>query len=802
MKLIECYIENFGKLSKMKVDFSDGLNCILGDNGSGKTTLSVFIKVMLFGMTDTKKVSLDENDRKRYMPWQGGTFGGSLTFEAGGKIYRVERSFGSKASDDTFALFDTELGRESSDFTKNLGEELFAIDADGFERTVFLSEKSLSPKSDNKTISAKLSDLVGCDGDIGVMDEALKLLDTQRKFYYKKGGSGEISEIKAKISALDEKIAVSTLAGERVKEAEKRIAELSQVLHQLRLEERLLSEERERAAVKVAEESYKEALRDMNVRLEKAEARRGEILKIFKGNPPTQEEIDIVLYKSNEAAGLREGLKNEESEEFVSLNGIFSGEDIPEKTERLAAALEREKNPDTASEKKRKSEIFSKRLPSYEEVKGTLDNYTKKEKKNYLPMCFGTALILIGAACAFINPLLLLISAVGAAVIILSAIKNTLGAKKDAERRRAEAVRFLSSVSKDGIFDSENPESALREMLALLSDESVAVDSESDILRGLVRDFNEDDGDIIASAARILEKYRRYTELCAVERYKAQSRENSKNRITALENEINSFIARFEPLGDEPLSKMRVLILEYSKLCEDIVTRRKDITNISSKQLIGEGDGASIRSTEQINERAALVSEKIRQTSQDITLAQRQCREDEDAFDLLDELTARRAELLDLYDTYTENLETVRLTEKFLGEAKDSMTAKYLGKTKAGFEKYAALISGEDGSYEMSTSFAVSKSEGAKTHPTEAYSRGVRDLFDLAARLALIDSLYENERPFIILDDPLTAFDDKRCEAAISIIKSLSKERQIIYFTCSSSRAAQVTEALDKSGKI
>ena len=144
MKLIECYIENFGKLSKMKVDFSDGLNCILGDNGSGKTTLSVFIKVMLFGMTDTKKVSLDENDRKRYMPWQGGTFGGSLTFEAGGKIYRVERSFGSKASDDTFALFDTELGRESSDFTKNLGEELFAIDADGFERTVFLSEKSLS----------------------------------------------------------------------------------------------------------------------------------------------------------------------------------------------------------------------------------------------------------------------------------------------------------------------------------------------------------------------------------------------------------------------------------------------------------------------------------------------------------------------------------------------------------------------------------------------------------------------------------------------------------------------------------
>lgn len=790
MKLIECYIENFGKLSKTKVDFSDGLNCILSDNGSGKTTLSVFIKVMLYGMTDTKKVSLDENDRKRYTPWQGGAFGGSLTFEAGGKIYRVERSFGSKASDDTFTLFDTELGRESSDFTKNLGEEIFGIDSDGFERTVFLSEKTLSPKSDNKTISAKLSDLVGCDGDIGVMDEALKLLDNQRKFYYKKGGSGEIAEIKAKISALDEKIAISISAGERVKEAEKKIAEASHVLNQLRLEERLLSEERERAAVQAAQSGYKETLRNMNERLEKAEARRGEILKIFKGTPPTQEELDVVLYKSNEAAGLRDGLKNDESEEFVILNGIFNKEDIPEKIERLTSLLEREKHPDIASEKKRKREIFSKRLPSCDEVKGALDDCTKEEQKNYLPACFGAALILIGAILAFINPLLLLISAVGAGALILSAVKNTLDAKKEAERKRAAAVKFISSVSKDGTFDSENPEPALREMLALLSNESSADYSDGDILRDFVRDFHEDESDIIASAARILEKYRRYTELCAVERYKEQTRKDAQNRIVLLEGEINTFISRFEPLGDEPLAKIRSLISEYARLSDEIVTRRRDITNISSKQLIGEREVQNVRSIEQINERAEQVGEKIRQVSQETTLAERQCRQDESTFDLLDELTAQRDELLELHATYTDNLETVKLTERFLGAAKDSMTAKYLGKTKSGFEKYAALISGEAGSYEMSTSFAVSKSEGAKTHPTEAYSRGVRDLFNLAARLALIDSLYENERPFIILDDPFTAFDDKRCEAAVSIIKSLAKERQIIYFTCSSARAA------------
>ena len=185
MKLIECYVENFGKISKQKFSFKDGLNCITADNGSGKTTLAAFIKVMLYGMSDTKKTSLEENDRKHYLPWGGGVCGGSLTFSAGGKTYRVERSFAPKAADDSYALYDTATGRISTDFPEGLGEGLFGIDADGFERTVYLSERALTPKSDNKSISAKLSDLVGCDGDIGGMDDALKVLEEKRKFYYK-----------------------------------------------------------------------------------------------------------------------------------------------------------------------------------------------------------------------------------------------------------------------------------------------------------------------------------------------------------------------------------------------------------------------------------------------------------------------------------------------------------------------------------------------------------------------------------------------------------------------------------------
>ena len=88
----------------------------------------------------------------------------------------------------------------------------------------------------------------------------------------------------------------------------------------------------------------------------------------------------------------------------------------------------------------------------------------------------------------------------------------------------------------------------------------------------------------------------------------------------------------------------------------------------------------------------------------------------------------------------------------------------------------------------MDTDFGITKQEGATTKSIEAYSRGTRDLYNLAARLALVDSLYELEKPPVILDDPFTAFDDKKTYAALKLLKEFSKERQIIYFTCAKSR--------------
>ena len=65
VRIIECYVSAFGGLKNRRFQFGEGLKSFIGKNGAGKTTLTVFIKAMLYGIGDTKKASIEENDRKR-----------------------------------------------------------------------------------------------------------------------------------------------------------------------------------------------------------------------------------------------------------------------------------------------------------------------------------------------------------------------------------------------------------------------------------------------------------------------------------------------------------------------------------------------------------------------------------------------------------------------------------------------------------------------------------------------------------------------------------------------------------------
>lgn len=199
MKLIRCYIENFGKLSKYKYEFNDGLNIIKEDNGFGKTTFATFIKAMFYGLEKTNKG--EKIDRKLYKPWQGGNFGGNIEFTINDKNYKLERFFGAKATEDTFKLYDLNTNLESNDYTENIGEEIFNLNKSSYEKTTYIPQGQIKVQMED-SISAKLGNIVELENDINTSDDAIKLLDEAKKLYQKKGSKGLIYEQKLKLNEL------------------------------------------------------------------------------------------------------------------------------------------------------------------------------------------------------------------------------------------------------------------------------------------------------------------------------------------------------------------------------------------------------------------------------------------------------------------------------------------------------------------------------------------------------------------------------------------------------------------------
>ena len=67
-------------------------------------------------------------------------------------------------------------------------------------------------------------------------------------------------------------------------------------------------------------------------------------------------------------------------------------------------------------------------------------------------------------------------------------------------------------------------------------------------------------------------------------------------------------------------------------------------------------------------------------------------------------------------------------------------------------------------------------------------SLGNRDLIGICMRMALVEAMYDDRRPFLILDDPFVNLDENRTRGAIRFLAEIAKEYQVIYFTCHGSR--------------
>lgn len=304
MKLISLYIENFGGLSGYSLDFSGGVTLVQEPNGFGKTTLAEFIRAMFYGFPRKGKF-LEKDRRQKYTPWNGAKAGGNLVFEHEGVRYRLERTFGAEPRGDTFKLIDLTTGKKSDRFSREIGIELFKLDADSFERSTYLPQLQEQTGLTTAGIQAKLSDLVEDPGDVGNFDKAAAALKNKRSsFIPYRGSGGTVAEARAEISRIQQELDRTEGQKETLAQYAAEIGNLERSLEHSSVGIAEVREQITRASEAAARAAVRKQHEDLTARCENLTAEQKALREKYPCGLPASEEVEAIRAQADEKAVL------------------------------------------------------------------------------------------------------------------------------------------------------------------------------------------------------------------------------------------------------------------------------------------------------------------------------------------------------------------------------------------------------------------------------------------------------------------------------------------------------------------
>lgn len=151
----------------------------------------------------------------------------------------------------------------------------------------------------------------------------------------------------------------------------------------------------------------------------------------------------------------------------------------------------------------------------------------------------------------------------------------------------------------------------------------------------------------------------------------------------------------------------------------------------------------------------------------------------------IQEQTDKFQENKELFEKLSNDFTILEKTEEFLLTSSNKLSKRYVEPVQKAFDNYYKNFLTNDNLIIDSNLNLLMKDN---LFNEEYLSAGVKDLVQISKRFALIDLIFKNERPFIVLDDPFVNLDDKNLEVATNIIKEISKKYQILFLTCHSSR--------------
>jgi len=199
LKLIKAEIDSFGKIEKRTIEFEDELTVIRGNNEAGKSTFASFLKYMLYGFSG-KALSISDNEKKKYTPWEKGKTAGALTVDYKGEHLRIERENALRSSS---KIIDTTGNSLFSGLCA--GEAFYGVDEDTYVKTAFIGQLNITADKMNGMPDAIQNILFSVNESVSA-DTAKKKLGTYKNTLSNRmRKTGKIYELEEKLALLEQK---------------------------------------------------------------------------------------------------------------------------------------------------------------------------------------------------------------------------------------------------------------------------------------------------------------------------------------------------------------------------------------------------------------------------------------------------------------------------------------------------------------------------------------------------------------------------------------------------------------------
>ena len=752
MKFKKIELKSFGKFNNKTLDFEDGFNFIYGENEAGKSTMESAIYGLFYGFSkDSIKRRLYDDKFENYRPLLRGEYHANIEF-TDEKDFRIERDFASE-NVKVLNLTDSEDISDDIEFNKysrikQPGAKFIDMSSSIFKSTFFVESDAIALVESLRT---ELRDLI---------------LEVSSTMDISRSTSVALKEMDSRIKSLgNESLKSSKLGAIQVKV------------------DRLLKEKLE---LDEKSEKYNSYLKDLEDFYKRNKSLDEELVLCNKKSEyETYKEVERLKKEIERIRDLK-NLDIHRYEKLLDLNDrlkrVFS------EIDEVNLELKQKKVETLTSSVKRDYENLRKSLNRLQELNSRnysreianiahdVENLKIKEKFLYLLFVI-LGVISIGIAVASfkfkIYYLLILLLPI-AFYFHLRIVKfrvnhgliRSLISRMDALRRlsqdktiekREMDILFSALSSKYSVKTSELEDT----LINLMRDESI-----NDYKKSL-RDKNYEDN---------LEKLNRLKEL----RDKLQSELDNSLRMEEVSN-LDELREKFKNSATEESVNNR--IRELNRAIEFHLNGKK-FEDLNREVVSTDFDLEALRKEKREVE-LNISKNEINIQNLDLNLNRIQ--------EIEGEIEELRSSMEDL-NFEREALELSKSTLlRVMLENKEDNLHKIIEKTSLYFreiteDKYEYVMIDDD------LKLSVKSRDLGITIDEKNLSTGTIGQLYLSFRLALIEIISEEKIP-LIMDDALLTFDDRRARTTMKLLRKISEDRQVLYFT-SSTRDLKVADEM------